>query len=90
MFIKNSRYYGLPTVIATDADGREVQAVKLRRLPLTAGKSQIVKGGDQLDVMAQTRYQDATRYWHVADANSELEAEALVRHDGRVIQVPEN
>lgn len=90
MFLKNSRYYGLPTVTARDADGREVQAVRLRRLPLTTGKAQMVKGGDQLDVMAQTRYRDATRYWHVADANSELEADALVRDDGRVIQVPEN
>ncbi len=37
MFLKNSRYHGLPTVTAKDRAGTEVAAVKLRRLPIPAG-----------------------------------------------------
>lgn len=88
MFLKNSRYHGLPTVAGIDAMGREVQAVELRRLPGTAGEGTVVHGHDQLDVMSHRRYRDGTRYWHIADANTELEAGELVRSEGRTIDVP--
>jgi len=88
MFLKNSRYYGLPTVAATDRNGRDVTAVKLRRLPDTAGDDYAVTSSDRVDIIADARYSDATRYWHVADANSELEAEELTQQVGRVIEVP--
>jgi len=88
MFLSNSRYDGLPTVTATDRVGHEVAAVRLRPLPATAGEPVAVKGHDQLDVMSELRYRDATRYWHVADANSELEAAALVLTAGRTITLP--
>ena len=88
MFLKNSRYFDLPTVTTTDALGREVQAVKLRRLPVTLGEDTEVHDHDQLDVMSHRRYKDGTRYWHIADANSELEANELVRTTGRHINVP--
>jgi hypothetical protein len=35
------------------------------------------------------RYGTATKYWHIADANTELEACHLVATAGRVIFVPE-
>jgi hypothetical protein len=89
MFLKNSRYFGLKTVSGTDRSGRAVQAVTLRRLPQTDGIELQIEHKDQLDVLADRRYNDATRYWHIADANSELEAEELVRTTGRVILVPE-
>jgi hypothetical protein len=88
MFLKNSRYHDLPTVTATDASGHEVQAVKLRRLPVTQGEDTEVRDHDQLDVMSLRRYKDGTRYWHIADANSELEANELVHTTGRRIKVP--
>ena len=88
MFLKNSRYHGLPTVQAKDRSGREVVAVKLRRLPATEGDQHIVKGSDQLDVMSEQRYRDATRYWHIADANAELKAAELMRETGREIKAP--
>ena len=88
MFLKNSRYYGLLTVAATDRNGRDVTAVKLRRLPDTAGDDYAVTSSDRVDIIADARYSDATRYWHVADANSELEAEELTQQVGRVIEVP--
>lgn len=88
MFLKTSRYFGLPTVLTSDRRGREVQAVKLRRVPQTAGEPAVVRSSDQLDVIAETLYRDPVRYWHVADANSELEANELTRRAGRVIKVP--
>lgn len=88
MFLKNSRYYGLPTITARDRAGREVAAVKLRPLPATPGEAYAVKGHDRLDLIAEERWRDATRYWRVADANTELEASALAAAAGRSILVP--
>jgi hypothetical protein len=90
MFLKNSRYFGLPTVESTDRQGRKVQAVKLRRLPSIAGNPYEVEGKDQLDIIAETTYKDATQFWHIADANSELEANELVHTGGREIEVPKS
>lgn len=88
MFLKNSRYAGLPTVTATDRAGAEVAAVKLRRLPTTLGDLVSVRAHDQLDAMSEQRYADATRYWHIADANTELEAASLLHPTGRPITLP--
>jgi hypothetical protein len=88
MFLRSSRYFGLPTVVAHDRGGREIVAVKLRRLPAVDGDARTIAGHDRLDVMSDAAYRDATRYWHIADANSELEAEELTRTAGRVIAVP--
>ena len=89
MFGKNSRYFGLGTVTVIER-GRSVKAVKLRHLPATRGKPFMVRDGNQLDVLSEQRYKDSTRFWHVADANSELEANQLVVKTGRIIQVPES
>jgi len=88
MFLKNSRYYGLPTMTATDAAGRQVTALQPRRLPAQDGEQTVVHAHDQLDVMGWRRYRDGTRFWHIADANSELEANTLVAEPGRRIDVP--
>jgi hypothetical protein len=89
MFLPNSRYAGLPSATAPDARGVPVTAVRLRRLPVVEGEPTIVREHDQLDVMAYRRYRDGTKFWHIADANTELEANALVREPGRTIGVPE-
>lgn len=89
MFRSTSRYFNTPTTIAIGADGHEVTAVTLRVLPRTTGVPTVVRSGDQLDVMAHRQTGDGTRFWHIADANCELEANALVSRDGRVIAVPE-
>jgi hypothetical protein len=89
MFLPNSRYAAQPTATVPLADGREAAIVTLRRLPATTGEPYAVRGEDRLDVMAQRRYHDATRFWHVADANTELEARRLVDEAGRIIRVPE-
>lgn len=89
MLRDNSRYARLRQVTVSTRAGREVNAVVLRRLPPTAGERHVVAGNDCLDIMAQRQYSDATRFWHVADANSELEARNLLETPNRVIQVPE-
>jgi len=88
MFLENSRYARVTQSVVRTRDGREVTALKLRRLPAVSGEAHRVQGNDRLDVMAQRRYADATRFWHVADANTELYAPSLLRRVLRVIKVP--
>lgn len=79
MFLESSRYFKLKTVETEDEGGRTSSAVMLRRLPYVTGTPTVIKGNDRLDVLAQRKYSDATRFWHIADANTELEATKLVK-----------
>ena len=72
MFLKTSRYATTPQVQVVLPDGKQAAAIQLRTVPVTAGDPTPVTPNDRLDVMAQRAYGDATRYWHVADANAEL------------------
>ncbi|NRF71728.1 hypothetical protein HLB44_32545 [Aquincola sp. S2] len=100
MFESNSRYLKIPTVEVENAKGETVLAVKLRRLPAVEGNLTAVAGTDRLDVIAHRRYTDGTKFWHVADANTELEASNLVEqeskadspgtHETKFLFVPEN
>ena len=47
-----------------------------------------IKESDRLDIMAQRHYDNPTMFWHIADANSELQANDLVTESGRTIIVP--
>ena len=85
MFSSNSRYVKCPVVEVETGKGRKVNAVKLRRLPYAPGNLSEVKGTDRLDIMAHRKYKDGTTFWHVADANTDLEANDLVES-----QRPEN
>jgi hypothetical protein len=88
MFLKNSRYYNTPTVIAKDANNREVKALTIRSLASVTGEPTQIHDHDQLDVMSHRRNHDGSKFWHIADANSDLEANNLVAVSGRVIKVP--
>ena len=94
MFLQNSRYFNIQTVEAEDGSGRTVNAVRLRRLPYAAGTLTLVRGNDRLDVMAQSKYSDATKFWHIGDANTELQPNDLLKErpqdrQERSIIVPE-
>ena len=99
MFKDSSRYARQKTVEVELPNGRRVTAVTLRRIPPTDGAPIEVKTNDRLDVMALRKYKDSTRFWHVADANTELLANDLVRREpldnplapepARTILVPE-
>lgn len=88
MFLKQSRYANTATISTTDSSGRPVQALKLRILPNTVGAVSIVDSGMQLDVMSKRQYKDGSRFWHIADANTELEANGLVQIAGELIRIP--
>ena len=81
MFGENSRYATSAIVDAHGPDGKPARVVTLRRLRYVAGNLIEVKGTDRLDVMAHRKYQDGTKFWHIADANTELEANRLVEND---------
>lgn len=87
MFLSSSRYAGVAQDVVT-VRGVAVTVVRLRRLPAVDGDSTVVVGNDRLDVIADRRYGDPTWSWHVADANTELEARRLVETPNRVIEVP--
>ncbi|WP_424929849.1 hypothetical protein [Amaricoccus tamworthensis] len=89
MFTANSRYADTPVTTAKKEDG-EVSVVRLRRLPDTEGAPLAVEGRDRLDVICERCYQDGTRFWHVADANTELDAGDILTPPGRIVQVPED
>jgi hypothetical protein len=89
MFLETSRYHNLNTADAVTRDGRTVKVVKLRRLPAVSGTPTVVKGNERLDIMAHRQYSNGTLFWHIADANTELQASDLVKEAGRVINVPE-
>lgn len=94
MFLENSRYFDAKTLETEDSKGRKVSAIKLRRLPYAPGTMILVKGNDRLDVMSEVNYGDATKFWHIADSNTELQANNLVKErprdkQARSIVVPE-
>lgn len=89
MFSESSRYYKQKLVDTAAKEGQTVKAVTLRRLPPVSGKTTEVKGNDRLDIMAQRLYKNPTMFWHIADANTEVQANELVKKSGRSIEVPE-
>lgn len=89
MFLKTSRYYKVSQTETKTRNGLKKKVVKLRRLPPAQGEDRLIKDNDRLDIIAQKGYGIPTRFWHIADANSELEANHLVGEVGRIIKVPE-
>jgi hypothetical protein len=90
MFLSNSRYAKVTAVETTGADGNPVVAIKLRRLPPTSGQPLEVKDNTQLDHIALEKYANPTQFWHIADANTELDSRQLVVETGAKINVPES
>lgn len=86
-FLKSSRYAQQPTVEAPGPGGGTVVAITLRVLPPTDGEPYRVRDDDRLDLVADRSFGDATQFWRIADANSELDARRLIE-PGREIDVP--
>ena len=89
MFLPSSRYHKQKTEDVTLSDGRRRKVLTLRQLPAVSGEPTVIKGHDRLDIMAQRQYDDPTMFWHIADANSELQANKLTGKIGRRIELPE-
>jgi len=88
-FRENSRYYNQKTETITTKDGRKVSVLTLRVIKQRPGKTIQVKPTDRLDVLAYYLYKDSTRFWHIADANTELDSTKLIKADTKTLEVPE-
>lgn len=88
MFLPNSRYAKIATVETRGPGGETLVALKLRRLPAVAGSARTVQSGDRLDLLAHEVSGDATQSWHLADANTTLDARTLVAEPGTTLLVP--
>lgn len=88
MFLATSRYAKVAQDETTTADGRPVTAIRLRRLPPTSGEAHAVQDNDRLDLLAHGRYADATRFWHIADTNTALDARELTAVTGTSVNLP--
>lgn len=81
MFNEASRYAKQKTVEVKLENGRKANAITLRRLPPTTGAPTLLKANDRLDVIALRKYKNSSKFWHIADANTELEARDLIKDE---------
>ena len=88
MFADKSRYAKVEIMTTKTWEGREVTAIKLRKLPVVGGSSYSVKQTDRLDILAYQNYNQPQKFWHIADANSELDAVQLVAIPNKTIGIP--
>ncbi len=89
MFLKTSRYARVATDAVTLPDGRQTEALRLRRLQLPPSTTILVSQGDRLDVLADRQFSDGTKFWHIADANTALDARTLVERVLAPLKMPE-
>lgn len=97
MFLENSRYFNQPTMTIKLKNGFTVAALQPRVLPALSGVATPLKRNDRLDIIAFRQYQDGTRFWHIADANTLIDARLLTEPAGvntgtppmPLIQVPQ-
>lgn len=75
-FAPNSRYYGVPTVTTTLADGRVVCHLTRRFVPPPEAFSVLqtyrVVQNDRVDSIAAKFFGDPLLYWRICDANRAL------------------
>jgi hypothetical protein len=88
MIFKGSRYQNSSTYQVTLADGSTATALTMRLVPPTpAGFRYTVAGHDRLDLLAYRFYNNPEKFWLIADANTEMDAEDLLE-TGRQILIP--
>ena len=90
MFVKSSRYYNQKVVTTTAGNSKKVKVITLRRLPDITGIPVVLKDNERLDIIAQKQYNNGTLFWHIADANSELESSSLQDESVKETIIPES
>lgn len=89
MFFRGSRYEAVPTLIHLTAEGRTIRYKALRIVPEPRGSlTHVVRQDERLDRVAQDWFGNAELWWRAADANTELDPDALTAEPGRTITVP--
>jgi len=90
MIFKGSRYANVGTYQTADADGQAVTALKARFIPSTpAGYFHTFTANERLDLLGYRFYRDPGKFWLIADANSEMDPEDLLK-PGRQLAIPPN
>ncbi len=79
MFLPNSRYANQPTMTVKLADGTSATLVQPRLLASPSGVATPLQANDRLDILALRQYNDGTKFWHIADANTQTEAHLLTQ-----------
>ena len=83
MFSKSSRYRNLPESSPVNAQNERLRGKELRLIPRTPGRFlHTVRESDRLDLLAFKYYNDPSRWWQIADANTEWQfpTDLLDRH----------
>ena len=89
MFFKGSRYAAVKTLEWIDPCGRTIRYKATRWIgTLEAVAMHVIRDGDRLDLLADSHYHDAERFWRICDANTALWPDDLLRPVGRRIGVP--
>ena len=88
MIFKGSRYDKTPVDQVTLANGQRVSALGIRFIPPTrAGYYHTFAAGERLDTLAYNFYRNPEKFWLIADANTEMDAEDLMQ-PGRQLLIP--
>ena len=88
MIFKGSRYADVKTYQVTGPAGQTVTALGIRLIPPTpAGFFVTVTGAQRLDHLAFNFYRNPEKFWLIADANTEMDAEDLLQ-PGRELAIP--
>jgi hypothetical protein len=74
MIDRKSRYKSTPVLTVDDGQGATHPLLDLRETPPTGGVLHVTPtDSDRLDHLAWRFYRDATRFWRICDASSELD-----------------
>jgi hypothetical protein len=91
MFPPTSRYYSIPTASLTGRDGRVTVYVRRRFVPASDRFATLlehtVTQSDRLDNIAAQYLGDPEQFWRIADANSAMQPDDLVRVAGRKLRI---
>jgi hypothetical protein len=89
MFFKGSRYAKVETLEITDPDSRTIKYKATRFIPETeARQAHKVQRGERLDHIAYRYFRDPERFWRIADANTAMWPDDLVREPNERILIP--
>ena len=91
MIFKGSRYAGTEILTVPGPDGKERRVLALRVVPeAPAAMVHTVAEGERVDLLAARFYDEATKSWHILDANPEELNPFELLVPGRVIRIPRN
>jgi len=92
MIFKGSRYEKLARSASTvtTADGQQHRALSIRFIPPTPATFRHVVGqNERLDLLAFHFYRDAEKFWLIADANTAMDPEDLLRVGASILIPPD-